>query len=104
MNIFVRDHPGPAIDPAAWNKMKVGMTRDEVKTLLGEPIGTCAAGAQYKDSDTGEAHIMPEWWEYQWGSGVAMSRPSEKGYVVFFGESGRVSSFRDPIEQGHRCP
>jgi hypothetical protein len=82
------------VSPEAWSKLKVGMTKKRVTALLGE------SGSRSGPTEMEETDVMwtPEHWEYGWTNGLSLFGPSSKAHVVYFGEDGRVASFRGPRE------
>ncbi len=85
----------PSVSTEAWAQVRVGMTKEQVKGLLGE------AGSRGQVSVTidGKEHKGPEYWEYGWTDGVTMfGGPSDKAYVVCFDQTDKVESFRAPLE------
>lgn len=88
-----RPHAIKDVDPAAWSKLRAGMTTAEVRKLLGDSWSkvTPAAAAP---SPGGSAPLA--FWEYNWTDGLSVV-PSDRAYVVFFTPDGRVHSFRPPL-------
>jgi hypothetical protein len=80
-----------AVNLDGWQKMKVGLTQDEVIRLLGDST------SKKQISLKGE-HIMStqNFWEYNYQSG-AFQGPNPKAYVVFYDSKGFVVSFREPL-------
>ena len=101
---------------AHWSELRTGMSKEEVVCLLGEPSSK---------SDPMEAEPNPDYsplenavgslfvkmifdsWFERWHYGESemfesLLSPSDKAYVVYFGSSGKVVSFRKPIRQGSK--
>ena len=98
---------------ANWNHLRVGMTRDEVKSLFGEPRSMTNPGGRDKppsDSDVEAlAKASPEMQEFAsafflelWSYGKTSTLfPSPRAFVVFFGPDGKVLRYRRPVEGRH---
>ena len=87
--------PGPvnSVNLAGWEKLEIGMSRQEVSSLLGEP-GSQRTTKRGEGDDT----TVIEGWEYNWTSGF-FGDPHPKAYVVFFDEKGKLTSWREPAEK-----
>jgi hypothetical protein len=83
--------PGPlaAVDTQRWSQLKVGMTKEEVKILLGEAPAT---------SVSSNASSRVEFWEWGYSYGLGTHKAHEKAFVIYFDPEGKVSSFRSPQE------
>ena len=88
--------PGPimSVQPEAWAKLQVGMTKQDVIALLGESQRRVSTGTTEID---GKKEITrPEFWAYTWTEGLDLFGPSDKAHAVYFDSDGKVSSFRAP--------
>jgi len=98
------EHALPPVSTEAWAKLRVGMTKEEVQRILGEP----GQRGQISLTVNGKEHKGPEYWEYGWHEAwTLMGGPSDKAHVVHFDQTGQVESFRAPLEEpgGDRnCP
>jgi hypothetical protein len=97
----------------AWPQLELGMTRERVKALLGEPTSVHAAqqvntSDSSKDETTNELgkalgqvlmqgvfDLGHERWTY---GEEAFFRPSDKAFCVYFGEDHRVNAYRKPTK------
>ncbi|MGO8925818.1 MAG: outer membrane protein assembly factor BamE [Limisphaerales bacterium] len=81
--------PGPlaAVDTQRWSQLKVGMTKEEVRKLLGEAPAT---------SVSSNASSRVEFWEWGYSYGFGTHKAHEKAFVIYFDPEGKVSSFRAP--------
>jgi hypothetical protein len=93
-NLFAAG-PLPAVNPASWSKLKVGMTQAQVAALLGR--SRYQAGRATTTVKGITIQIVPEYWEYNWTDGLEIFGPSAKAYVVYFDNAGRVSRWRSPV-------
>jgi outer membrane protein assembly factor BamE (lipoprotein component of BamABCDE complex) len=64
----------------------VGMTKDEVRGILGDP--------PHGGSEVWDEHR--DYWEYGHVSSVFAPVPDNYGHVVYFDKQGRVSSTKAP--------
>jgi hypothetical protein len=82
MEKYFSEHELPAPDAKGWERLKVGMTKPEVASLLGAaPI---RVGAEGKEG----------FWAYGYMFTVPVEHPS--AYIVRFDGKGVVASFRIP--------
>jgi len=88
--------PGPimGVQPEAWAKLQVGMTKQDVIALLGE--SPRKFGPTTTETDGKKEITMPEFWAYTWSEGLDIFGPSDKAHAVYFDSDGKVSSFRAP--------
>jgi outer membrane protein assembly factor BamE (lipoprotein component of BamABCDE complex) len=89
-------NPGPimGVQPEAWAKLQVGMTKQDVIALLGE--SQRQVGPTTTETDGKKEIMMPEFWAYTWTEGLDLFVPSDKAHAVYFDSDGKVSSFRAP--------
>jgi len=73
----------------AWSRIRVGMTKEQVQALLGEPPNK-------KTTSLEHVNDSQDWWEYGYVSSVLAPVPDNRSYVVYFSRSGSVVSFRAP--------
>ena len=88
--------PAPEVDPAAWARMGVGLTKEEVIELR----GSSGHVTRKQTGDfSGKKFEIEEYWEYhRHGSGfILFGGPDDRAYVVYFDDEGKVSSFRSPL-------
>ena len=82
-----------------------GMTRDQVRAILGAPSSTYA-----RESDSQGALLRLERWQYgdnlsTFTTGVFFSDlPSDSVWVVFFDEEGRVAGTQEPDRSALQQP
>ena len=78
--------PGPvrAARTDGWQRLAVGMTKTEVRTLLGKSESVTVIGGL-------------EMWEYGWTDGITLFAASAKAHAVFFDLDGTVMNFREPV-------
>jgi len=78
------EHALPSPDAKAWAQIQVGMTKQQVISLLGDS----------------RSKMMPagkeESWEYGYTLGL-IPLEAPQAYIVRFGPEGKVSSFRSPV-------
>ncbi len=80
-----------AVNLDAWEKMRVGMTQEEVIKLLGD------SPAKSKFTVSGDSFSSTQhFWQYNYKSGI-LQGPHPRAYVVFFDSKGKVTSFRAPL-------
>lgn len=89
-----KPRPIVSVEPEAWAKLNVGMSKEAVIQLLGN---TPAKFGPLTTEVCYEKTIIPEFWQYNWTDGFTFGRPSDKAYVVYFDSSNRVSRFRAPL-------
>jgi len=89
-------HPAAAVNPDAWKQLHTGMTKQQVLALLGE----APRQMQGESSKVGAPKIIEPWefWEYGYVSAFGAPIPHDRAYAVYFDQDGRVSSFREPID------
>jgi len=85
---------GPAPKPGlrAWQQIRVGLSREEVLAILGEPA------TKMKPNSPADAATNAEWWEYGYSSPVTNMTVDARAYAIFFDGSGHVTSFQEPSE------
>ena len=91
-----QEHALPPVSAEAWAEVRVGMTNEQVRGILGEPGGR----GQFSLTVDGKEYKGPEYWEYGWTEGFTplLGGPSDKAYVVYFDQTGKVESFRAPLK------
>lgn len=101
----------------SWSQIELGMSRGQVKTLLGEPTSVMAAQKLEEDnitvkgieSETGKevgkiiGQVILQWFfdrgYERWTYGDAgFIGPPTKAFCVYFDENGRVLGYRQPTE------
>ena len=85
---MLKGYPAPSVDAERWRQVHVGMSKNQVAALLGEP--------PHKGSELGAD--SQEYWEYGHVSSAFAPVPDNRGHVVYFDKQGRVSSSRDPTQ------
>lgn len=91
-NDLLRPHSLPTVDLSAWRKLKIGMTKKEVESLIGEAESI----SNYITEDGSET----ETWQYGWSEGMLpelLDKPSDRAYLVTFAD-GKLISLREPIK------
>ena len=83
---MAKGYPAPPVDPESWIRVRVGMTKDEVRRMLGDP--------PHGGSEVWDEHR--DYWEYGHVSSAFAPIPDNRGHVVYFDKQGRVSSTRAP--------
>ena len=98
---------------ANWSKLRTGMSKEEVVCLLGESMSKSEPIKPEPNPDSSPLNdaigtifartIFDSWFE-RWHYGEFemfdnLLSPSDKAYVVYFGGSQRVVSFRRPISE-----
>jgi hypothetical protein len=86
---LMKPHTLAAVDTQRWSQLKVGMTKEEVRKLLGEAPAT---------SVSSNASSRVEFWEWGFSYGLGVHAPHEKAFVIYFDPEGKVSSFHAPQE------
>ena len=81
-----------AVTPEAWREMRTGMTKGEVIQLLGYSECVMSGSSIVNGHET----IRPEIWQYNWTDGSSSLTPSDKAFVVYFDQTGKVLAFRPP--------
>jgi len=92
--IFTQPHPATKVDPKKWVELRIGMTKDQVVSLLGDP--PCQHKRRVENEEKNEI-VSYEFWEYNFCSG-ALAGPDPKAYVIYFDVEGKVSYIREPTE------
>ena len=88
--------PTKEVNLAGWTKLEKGMTRQQVANLLGEASWKSGPGTIALD---GAKATMPETWQYNWTAGLSFfGEVHPKAYVVWFGNTGKLVSWREPVE------
>jgi hypothetical protein len=77
----------PAVDTQRWSQLKIGMTMDEVRHLLGDAPSKCVSSNTSNRS---------EFWAWGFTYGILAPVAHEKSFVVYFNTDGKVSSFHAP--------
>lgn len=90
-NILLKPGPTNNINPADWEKIKIGMSKEQVKKIL----SCCPSQKKISVGDSDKSTL--DFWEYDYRSSP-LSGPSPKAYVVFFNEEGLVYDLRAPID------
>jgi len=94
MSSWFEPRPIMGVQPEAWAKLQVGMTKQDVIALLGE--SPCKGGPSTTEIDGKKEITRPEFWAYTWSEGLDLFGPSDKAHAVYFDSDGKVSSFRAP--------
>ena len=93
-DVFLEPGPTNSINPFSWKKVKIGMSKDQVRDLLGD------APSQHEisigDIDKPQTKSMIEYWEYNYHS-PPFGDPHPRAYVIYFNEKGLVTKLREPI-------
>lgn len=96
------ESPAPSVDREGWEQIRLGLTQEEVEALLGSRGHVTPAITVAPDTD--DEAILPEYWQYEWGTVISFSdllfsepAPSDRAYVVWFNEEGKVIEFRPPL-------
>ncbi len=87
-----------------WSDLRVGMTQDQVESILGKPSSTFAPTAVKGEGATGTATTRAR---VRWQYGDTLStlgtralfpeEADERTWCVFFGADGRVTEFERPL-------
>ena len=94
-----------------WSQLEVGMTKEKVVALLGEPPSRVAPIEPDPQSDRSLLENLAgavivktlfDGWLERWHYGhfeffENLFRPSDKAYVVYFNGQGKVVKFRRPL-------
>ena len=85
--------PTQNVDIEQWKRLKIGMTKMEVISLLGDSPSKheFSVDSQERNENTNE------YWEYGYKSSL-LAGPHPKAYVVFFNREGTVLRIRGPEE------
>jgi hypothetical protein len=86
----------PGVDTQLWAQIKVGMTKEQVQTLLGDAPSKSKCEYPSGGKHPEEELSKTEFWEWGFTYGLLAPVPHEKAFVVYFDHDGRVSSFRAP--------
>lgn len=79
--------PTTEINIEKWKSLKIGMTKEEVISLVGSPpFQKIVDGAIY------------EFWEYEYHASLLSDGPHPKAYVIYFNKDGKVAKMREPAE------
>lgn len=85
-----------------WNRLRAGLGRDEVESLLGHPSSTYAPPPPDPARPDRAPVVRMERWQYGDTLSSMATRAmfpdeaDERAWCVFFGADGRVSGFRPP--------
>ena len=89
--MLVKPHELPTVDPETWAQLAVGMTKEEVVSLIGDTRSLSrVSNSEGMESET---------WQYQWSDGLLpelVAGASRRAYLVTFGADGKVVSLRVP--------
>ena len=88
---LLKPHPIRSVDAAAWSKLTLGMTKDEVVSIIGESSDI----SRRTTPDGSET----ETWQYGWSDGMLpelLKEPSPRAYLVTFDSEERVASLTEP--------
>jgi hypothetical protein len=89
-----REGPTKKVNLAGWQKLEVGMTKQQVISLLGNAASKNGPGTMTMN---GETTYDPEFWEYNWTAGLTLfPHPHPKSYHVSFGKEGKLASWGEP--------
>ena len=89
-----------------WHMIQAGMTRDQVRDLLGEsPLKVGPMQPEQQSASDLVGAVLVGWlldlqyerWDYCQGEIENILEPSPKAYVVYFDQEGKVVKFRGPI-------
>jgi hypothetical protein len=84
---IIKPRPLPGVVAQRWAQLKVGMTKEEVQKLLGDPPSK---------SVVSNASSRSEFWEWGFTYGLLGPVAHEKAFAVYFDPDGKVSSFHSP--------
>jgi hypothetical protein len=85
-----------------WNRLRPGMTRADVESMLGQPSSTYVPPPQDPSSSMRPNPARGERWQYgdtlssMATRAVFPDEADERAWCVFFGPDGTVSGFRPP--------
>lgn len=85
-----------------WNRLRAGLERTEVESLLGHPSSTYAPPPPDPSRSDRPPSVRMERWQYGDTLSSMATRAmfpeeaDERAWCVFFGADGRVSGFRPP--------
>lgn len=85
-----------------WNRLRAGMDRPEVESLLGRPSSTYVPPPPDAARQDRPSPVRSERWQYGDTLSSMATRAmfpeeaDERAWCVFFGADGRVSGFRPP--------
>lgn len=93
-----REGPTTKVNLAGWHKLEVGMTKQQVTSLLGNAASKSGPGTTTMSGKTTYNH---EFWEYNWTSGITIfPHPHPKSYHVYFDRHGKLASWGEPETTG----
>lgn len=89
---------GPASkpDPKAWQRIHIGLSREEVMAILGQPATKTKSNSP--DGTGTRSNSSHEWWEYGYSSPIGTGAVDPRAYALFFDGTGHVTSFQEPSE------
>lgn len=102
---IMKPHPMREVNEEGWERLEIGMTKEQVIELLGEsPFQNTKSRTNYneytKDYEYIEKGVYKlDYWEYNYSYGLLSPSHHPKAYVVYFDENGKVSGFREPIQE-----
>jgi hypothetical protein len=85
-----------------WNRLRAGMDRADVESLLGRPSSTYVPPPPDAAQQDRPSQVRSERWQYGDTLSSMATRAmfpdeaDERAWCVFFGSDGRVSGFRPP--------
>ena len=85
---------GREVDATAWSQLQIGMTKDQVHGIMGEPDDKWEVLSP-------SARHRGNWWQYGWISArptdeYMVGLPAGKAYVVFFDDNNNVEKLKPP--------
>ena len=87
------------VDMQAWTGLTIGMTKEEVIALLGDPPAKNKEERNAEQNYTDEELDRLEFWTWNYTYGLFVPVPHPKAYVVYFDQAGRISGFRAPTSE-----
>lgn len=93
---LMKGGPAPKPDPEAWQRIRVGLSREVVLAILGQPATKMKPNPP-ASAET-RSNFSHEWWEYGYSSPIGTSAVDPRAYAIFFDHTDRVTSFQVPSE------
>ncbi len=90
--------PTTKVNLAGWHNLEVGMTKEQVISLLGNAPSKSVPEIM---KESGKTIYFPEFWEYNYTSGLTLiPQPHPKSYHVYFDKQGRLANWGGPEATG----